>query len=370
MFLLTVLAFSTGLGWNPGGLGAAGDLLPAWLVRFGPATRSVASPIALLTVYESFALSFGLGGLVWAVRHGHRFGILLGVWAGAGILLLALMPGRTPLDILWVLLPLALLGGVAVERLAQGLRERGEWLGEGLHAPVVVILWVHCYLVLARYAVSGDPADLALLLLTVVLQGLLAAMFALAVRMDSALRAVAVGSGVVLLATTLSAAWSVAYVRPADPRELMTCDPTAIEVRDLVQTLRDLSWRETGLPSTLSFTLEAAPDSVLAWYLRDFSAVRRVEDLGVGMEGVGPVLVTERPDLRGLALVDAPGGVEYVGQSFALHRSWEPVEIGCTWEWPPRCRAAVKWLLFRATFSPSVVDRHVVLWLDRNVMGE
>jgi len=145
----------------------------------------------------------------------------------------------------------------------------------------------------------------------------------------------------------------------------LVSEPTAVEARDLVQTLRHLSWRETGIPVTLPFTLEAASDSVLAWYLRDFGAAHIVRDLGaLDMENVGEemarVLVTPRRDLRDLVATDAE--IEYVGQDFALRRSWDPLEVGCTWEWPLRCGDAVGWLLFRHTPSPPEIDRWAVLW--------
>ena len=366
---LFALALSTGLGWNPAGVGAAGDLLPAWIARFGSVLGSgsnpVVSPFVLMAVYESLALLLGLGGLVWGVRHGHRFGVLLGLWAGLAAILLVMMPGRAPLDVLWAVLPLALLAGIAVQALVRGLQTRGAWLSEGLYAPLVLILWAHCYLVLACYAESGEPADLALASLAVALQVLLALVFALTMRPDSALRGVAVGTVVALLALTLSAG---TYVRQATPRELLVRQTTAVEVFDLVQTLRDLSWSETGIATSLPFTLEAAPDSVLAWYLRDFSAARRVERLAaVSEDGVGPVVVTSRRDsdlalLLGDPAPDVPG-VEYAGQDSALSRSWDAREIACIWEWPPRCNAAVKWLFLRRTPSPPVADEWAVLWL-------
>jgi len=363
---LLVLALSTGLGWNPAGLGAAGDLLPAWLARFGPVSNPVASPLTLVAVYEPLALLFGLGGLAWAVRRGHHSGALLGLWAGLAALLLIMTPGRAPLDVLGVILPLALLTGIAVQAFVQSLQIQRAWLGEGLYVPLVLILWMYGYLVLARYAEVGNSVDLALALLVVVLQALLATIFALAVRPDAALRGAVVGTGVALLAVTLSAGWRVAYERPADPRELLVRQPTAVEVHDLVQTLRDLSWRETGIATSLPFTLEAAPDSVLAWYLRDFSAARRVERLG---EGVGlPVVVTSQRDLA-LRSRDSGVDAEYAGQDFALRRSWEPREVACTWEWPPRCNAAVGWLLRRRASSP-VTDEWAALWLRQDVAGE
>ena len=359
---LFTLALSTGLGWNPAGLGAAGDLFPSWIAHFAPVSDAVAPPLTLLAVYESLALIFGLGGLVWAIRQqtNKQTNKLLGLWAGLGALLLILMPGRMPLDLLWVLLPLALLTGIAVQALVRSLQAQGSWLNEGLYVLLVLILWAHCYLVLVRYAETGNVADVALVLLTVVLQMLLAAVFALVVSLDTALRGIAVSTGIALLAVTLSVGWNLAHTRPADSRELLVRQPTAVEVRDLVQTLRDLSWRETGMPVTLPFTLEAAPDSVLAWYLRDFSAARRVERLS----DFGGALVTwqrgDEPEHPAPAL---PDGVEYVGQGFALRRSWDVREIACVWEWPPRCQAAVRWLLLRRTPSAPVTDEWAAFWL-------
>jgi len=366
VFLLVGLALSTGLGWNPTGFGAIGGGVLAWFARFGRGSISVGSPLMHLVLYEPLGLLFGLGGLADAIRRKDRRGVLLGLWAGIGALLLTLMPGRSPLDTLWPVLPLALLTGAATESIVQHLREQGEWLTEGLYIPVVVILWIHLYLMLARYAVSGSPADLALALLALALQILLAMIFALVMRAHGALRALGVGTGVVLLGFTVAIGWGTAHVRPADPRELIAGEPTDAGVRDLVQTLRDLSWEETGLPTTLPLTLEAAPDSVLAWYLRDFGAARSL-DLE---EDVGSVVVTTRRDSNPPGLADVSDGVEFEGQDFVLRRRWSPVEIGCTWEWPPRCNAAVKWLLFRDTPVEPEIVQWAVVWRQQEPVSE
>ncbi|MEA3341273.1 MAG: hypothetical protein U9R15_15015 [Chloroflexota bacterium] len=358
---LTVIALSTGLGWNLAGVGVVGDLLLDWFARFGPAANPAASLLTILIAYEPLALLFGLGGLVWAVRRGHRFGALMGLWAGLGVLLLILMPGRSPLDTMWIILPLALLAGIAVESLARSLRERGDWLGEGIYIPVTLVLWVHTYLVLARYAARGEPTDLFLALLVIALQAVMGVMFALVMRPAAALRGAAAGIGLALLAFTLSAAWGAAYARPSDPREPLLRAPTALEVRDLAQTLRTLSWRETGMATTLPLAFEAAPDSVLAWYLRDFSAARRVESLTA--EDAGLTLVTSQRDL---SLAEG----EYVGQDFVLRRSWNPDAARCAWGWPPQCSAAAKWLLLRRTPLPPVADQWAVLWLENREIGK
>jgi uncharacterized protein (TIGR03663 family) len=363
--LLTGFGLSTAMGWNPAGLGSVGNLLATWIARFGSAAElPTASPVKLLVVYDPLALIFGIGGLAWAMRRGRRLGTFLGVWAAVGILLLLLMPGRTPLDVSWVVLSLSLLLGLGIEALVQNLRDHGHWLNEGLHVPVVVFLWIHLYLMLSRYSVYADATDLALALLTVALPGLLALVFGLAMKLDAALRAVVVGTAIVLLGLTLSAGWGGAFIRQSDPRELLARAPTATEVRDLLQTLRDLSWRETGFPTTLSVLYEVPLDPVVAWYLRDFGAARAVErlrseDIVATWEAGGAVLTADAGALTRLEALNS----EYAGQDFVLRRRWSPSEVACVWEWPPRCQDAVGWLLLRKTLAPPVASQQVVLWV-------
>jgi uncharacterized protein (TIGR03663 family) len=364
VFLAAGLALATGLWWNPAGLGAAGDLLASWVGRFRPVPAPAPFPLTVLFVYEPLALLFGVLGLIATIRQDVRIGRLAGLWAVLSLLLLVLMPGRAAFDMLWLVLPLALLAGLGLRWLAQSLRDRGAWLSEGLYVPVVVILWVHEYLMLARYAELDDPAHLALAFLTLALQVLLAMIFGLAIGVETALRGLGAGTAIAFLAATLAAGWGGAHERPADPRELLVREPTAVEVRDLVRTLQDRSWRRTGIPTTLPLAVEAAPDSVLAWYLRDFTAARRVDSFAQEEETALPdVLVNAPPDLSAPGLPAALDGSVYVGQDFALRRRWDPALVACTREWPPRCGAAVRWLLFRDTAQPPVVDQWAVMWV-------
>jgi uncharacterized protein (TIGR03663 family) len=362
--VLVGLMFATAFWWNPAGLGAAGDLLSEWAARFGPISASTIAPSTLLMMYELAISLLGLGGLAWSIRIRNRFGILMGVWASLAFVLLHVMPGRTELDIVWVLLPLTLLAGLALEYLIGSLQREGDWLSEGLHVPVVILLWCHLYLVLGRYAAYGNVADLALATLTIALQGLLTVIFALAARVGAALRALATGTGIVLLVVEISFGWGVAHLRPSDPRELLVGEATAIEVRDLIETLSNLSWRRTGLPFTLPFVLETPSDPVLAWYLRDYTAARQVEVSRVEDSEIPPavlVSVHSTNSLESERTLDR--GEDYVGQAFALSRSWDMKEIKCTQGWPPDCRSAIKWWLFRDSPTFPVVRQEAILWL-------
>ncbi|MFL7793784.1 MAG: hypothetical protein AB8I69_16695 [Anaerolineae bacterium] len=362
-FLLAVLIFATGMGWNLSGVGATGDLLSAWISRFGMITIL---PLVSLIIYEPLGWLAGLVGLAWFVWKKRRLGLLLGLWIGVALLLLVVASPQTSMRAVWVVLPLALLSGGAVEAVVQNRRAFRRWRREWLYACIVLVLWIYLYLRLMSYGLYGKPLDLIVGILAFslpLLLALLAITFAATsgddreVRTEivggagSALRGAAAGSGIALLLITFSIGWGCAQVRPADPRELLVHESTAVEVRNLVQSLQDLSWRETGLPTTLRITYEAPADSVLAWYMRDFGSARRVDDLReLEPWEWNTVLVTLNRDWA----FDLPEGVDLVGRDFALSRSWSPQKLGCFFEWPP-CSGAVEWLLHR---TPTFTERN------------
>ncbi|HDQ70565.1 MAG TPA: hypothetical protein ENN19_00530 [Chloroflexi bacterium] len=385
------LAFSTMLGVNPGGLGATGGLLADWLAGF-QARESTMPPLTLLLIYEPVALLFGLGGIGVVLWRQHRFGIVLGMWVVFSSFLLALAPGRAPLAMLGIVLPLSLLVGITCEQLIQTFLRESHWVNEGIHAPVVVILWIHCGLMLARYTVSGTLSDLALVLLTVALQIMLAAMFAITMDVGAAVRALLMGTGFVALGVTFAAGWGVAHVRPADPREPLLHAPTDLGMHALVETLRERSWRETGLPNTLPIAYQANLDSPLAWYLRaldsGFSQARLIDDSRERADTPGErpstdrlfsTIVTAERDPSALAEIlnlpyDTLGDTDdsttpIVGQDFVLHRRWDPKIVDWTWAWPPpdrlypQFRDLVKWWMFRETDTPPPVEETLVLWV-------
>jgi uncharacterized protein (TIGR03663 family) len=414
-FVLAVFVFATGLGWNLPGVGAAADLLPAWFARLGGLSLL---PLADFVLYEPLPLLIALGGLVlavlfksvwlvqqWLIRRKQRTGMLsglaslarwwrdcwrrrigtlVGLWIGVGFGMLIVMPPESPVDAVWLVLPLALFSGFAVEAAVQNWRAVTKWRAEWVYVFITSALWVYLYLRFSRYGLMGDPLDLVVgimaLVFPLLLLALAALIFALISGDDrvvtaeiiggarSALHGAMLSTAGVLLAITFSAGWGVAHVRPTDPRELLVYEPTALEVRDLVQTLRGLSWRETGLPTTLEFTYEAAPDSVLAWYLRDFSAARRVDDLReVDLWEWGAAVVTLD---RGWVPESPEASEALAGQDFVLSRSWRIDKVSCIWEWPP-CNEAVEWLIRRdpaladwsewAALEPEA-DRWVVVW--------
>jgi hypothetical protein len=310
-------------------------------------------------------VTFGILGLVWGLHRGVRVAGLLGLWGALGLLLLHLMPGRAPTDVIWVVVPLSFLAGLGVELLVRAWSYSDAAL-RAAYAALVLVLWAYAYLAAGRFAARGDQADLALVVIAVVVQGLLGLSFGLALGPSATLHTAGAATGIALLGLTLSAAWGVAYGHPADPREVLLSQPTDFGVRDLVQTLRDLSREQTGMPTALEFVLEAPEDSVLVWYLRDFAMVEREDHVGdAGRLPLGAIVVTTDADCAGSAALDA----EYVGQDFALQREWTPRALGCQ-VWQLDCSSALSWAMYRDTPSMPEAAQCVVLWRPLEVAAD
>jgi len=356
-------ALSTGLGWNLAGLGAAGGHLASWVARFGAAGPRAASPLLLLVLYELFGFVWGLGGLIWGLVEGREEPVVLGFWAVGAGLVLGLMPGRAATDLLWVVVPLALLTGMGIDALARGARVARAAVGRrvGLrlaYGSLVVVLSAHGFLMLAQYGYRGDRANLVLAAIAVVVQAPLALSAGLILGAGRTLRTAAAGIGLVLLVFTVGAGWDAAYGHPADPREPLQAEPTALNVRDLVTTLEELSWLETGMRTTLPFVYETEEHSTLAWYLREFDDAERVTRLeDVEREKLSDVLVTEGRESAVLGMTAEP----YTGQDFSLSRRWSPRSLGCQF-WDADCRAAVEWFLFRTGVPLPEAETWATLW--------
>ena len=363
ILLSGLMGFSTGLGWNLAGLGAVGGHLAGWVGRFAAAGPRPASPLLLLMVYEMFGLVGGLAALAWGLAEGREEPVVLGLWTAGAALVLSIMPGRAPTDLLWVVVPLALLVGVGIEGVLQGVRGRlaaGETkLGIQLaYGGLVVVLAAHGFLMLAQYGYRGDRANLALALVAAAVQVPLALSAGLLLGAGRTLRTAAAGIGMVLLVFTVGAGWSAAYRHSADPREPLQAEPTALNVRDLVATLEELSWQETGARTALSFVYEAPEHSILTWYLREFENAKQVTRLeDVEPANLGAVVVSEGR-VEGV-LSEAPEG--YAGQDFALSRRWSPRALGCRF-WETGCNAAVEWFLFRSGVPVPEAETWATLW--------
>lgn len=150
-------ASATGLMWRPGGLAAAIDLFPAWLT--GPAQTGATAwhwPLQVMVICEPLAIVTGLVGLTLALGRNRRFAGFLITWLLVAMLLSMARPARTSGDVLLAVIPLAMLGGYALQALGDSLRSMRFSVQEGI--LMLVMLPVIAYFVLGLAANVNNPA--------------------------------------------------------------------------------------------------------------------------------------------------------------------------------------------------------------------
>ncbi len=365
---MVLIAGATGFLWRPSGLGTAADLFSAWLSGFGSAPlgqsplTSPAWPWQVLAVYEFLVVILGFTGLFWAVQRDAPSAVFLIVWLAVALLLVAVRPGRTAGDILLVIVPLALLGGYALEALAQTL-PAGHLSAEET-VVVAVMLPVIAFLVLSVAAYANNPTAnvlssqaLALGPFAALIPLFLAAAIGIIVLMLAAAVStteIALHGGTIAILATLvmatwAAGWGAAQNHPGDPRELLWGpETTAPAVRDLVRDVAKLSADTTTDPTTLAFAVQSPPsNSVLGWYLRDMRNAHFVSALDA--ESIPAVFITTDPQPPSL-----PNAGSYAGERFTVQQEWR-LSGGPAAD-------VVKWFLYRRAESPKPTQQ-ATLWV-------
>ncbi len=354
---LGLFVFGAGLGFHPAGLAAAGEQFLRWLRVNSSAISSV--PLALAS--EPLILLAGLVGAALALGRRHGMGLLWTFWAvtGAAQWLLGFGQGYEQGQALSLLVPLAGLGGIAVEEMARALQGRGRGVGGGLYIAISLVLWAYTVLLLARYSRYGQWAELALVGISLAFQAVLVLFFGLTISVpregetpeeatrrafSTALSTAGVSLLMVLVAVTFGIGWRGGHFCSTDPACALTPNPTAPDVRLLVEQIRWVGARHGLLRPSVA--LMGTPDPALVWALREF-------DLRV----VGPDAVTgdDRP-LIVVAPADVPVPSGYAGSAFTLRRSWVRPQLPHQW---------VRWWFYREPPVPSQPADQVVLWVSQ-----
>jgi hypothetical protein len=340
-------------------LGALGDNLARGLRGF--VFRPPDAPYlgTVLVVYEPWAL-FGLVGLVrtWGAQEAWKR--YLAGWGAAALVASLAYPGAMPYHALWAVVPLAVLAGLALADLLTPDSEAPPW-ARWLHAMGVVGLLALAGQALARQVARPQqipleewniniPLDLVMAGAALALMSMLWAIFALAWGRRHAWRGLALG--LLLAGVTLSVGQSVslAFIRPADPYELLNVAPAQPGLDRLVATARDVSELSGSHPLEAEITVYAPPDGALAWALRNFRSVEYVRYIDATTSSEMIVLPAEGLEL---AL-----GSEYVGQDFVIERAWRPGGLSD--------QGVLAWLLFRRGEIPTSEER-VVLWVRDDI---
>jgi hypothetical protein len=293
VFVITLLGVSTLALSQPGGLGAAADLLAAWVSRFKLGS-GWSLPLRAIMRYEIAVVVLGVPAAVAALLHRDQFSRLLLLWIGLLLLLILVQAGELTNAAL-VTLPAALLVGRWLQTVYDGMVGGRVWL------PTLAMgTWGLVALVnIGRYA--RLPASQIQPLLTVLLLLIIISFTALALLEHPRDGASGVAFGLLLLLLFFSwgTAWRLTHVTGNDPRELWTTAGTSEDVRMLRRTLREASYQLAGADDELAL-LSSVDNDVVRWYVRDFDDVSFAVAIPPGTTSTAVLTPAEQaPQLEG-----------------------------------------------------------------------
>jgi hypothetical protein len=312
----------------------------------------------LLPIYEPLIVLAGLGGVVVAMRRGGVIAVLLAVWSIGALLVTLMQPGRQAVDLAVALAPLALLGGLAIQRLIDAASYRGVWMAEGAIWLITGPLAGYLVIILSGYAIGRNVVGnaqlagqslnplLSFVVLAAILSLIIAGVFSLAIGFAATLRASALSLLAVLIFVSFGNMWSVTQLRVGDPRELMWGPVTTTnDVHALIEGAEAASIRTTGQIHQASVWLSLPQrDPVIEWYLRKFANVTTTGSADAPAAIAITPLGTEPPVKPG----------EYLGAKFVTRKAWSPATLtGDT---------LLRWLLYREADQVLPVQT-LILWV-------
>jgi hypothetical protein len=308
-----------------------------------------------------------------------RFLLAWLVWG----LLLVLCPGRTPLVLAMVSLPLLFWAAYGLTVLLRQVQEGVAWRENGLLLAILTILLISFAFLLAELStnVSFNGALARNLLIGLVLILLLILAYTLWLDGRQARLTTGVLLATVLLLWTISSNWQLNQRFDLAYPDGFFAAYTNPDVRRLAAAVQTLSAQRRGDAGELPVQVEmtGTPDPVLGWYLRDMRNLTWVLAPGMADGQSPPVVITHSAE-------DAVNqlAASYMGSRYALRDHWSPASLTAN-EMPPaapaselgvgarlqarintlwsaRWRDSLRWLIYRDAPATPPSDK-VILWV-------
>jgi len=335
-----------------------------WLGQFalpfgnqgGPA--AVTAPFLALGRYEPLLLLAlpGVMAALWSLNQKQQPGLFFVAWVVSLAILWLVQPGVLG-NVVLIILPAALLIGLASEALYHESRTATSWVAWGVTVGLL-FLGMLILIALARFSrlAAANPADSDQLWLALLGVIAVATLVFAAATWDStaALQGLWLGAALLLLYFQWGTSWHLNQLAANDPRERWVATGTHNEVRLMVDTLKDISQQAVGSDHDLAvFSVVDSP--VLRWYLRDFH--RFQSGAAVPLQGESDIVIS--PPDSDLAL-----GSDYVGTDFRLLRQ-KSVEM--TADSQSRLLDSLNWWLFHESGAP-VDETAVIVWVRSDLV--
>jgi hypothetical protein len=332
---------------SPDGLNAAAGAFPTYLFGWvSPSGVPPLLPLAALGVYESFALFFGILGMIRGWEEKDPLSQGMSLWAGAAFFLAILYPSREAFHLLWVIFPLWVLAAKEISRYFQlPNTERVEILSAAALTFILLIFgWLNLA-ALSLYPVDSlsNPKHILLLLSSALLVILTLLFIGLGWSRRIAIYGGFWGLFAALTLYTISVAWGAAGLRVPQGTELWTPAPPP-DADLLLQTVDNLSeWSQGGDAYAQPVNVVGIDSPALFWLLRN-------HDLHI----LDSIPFDEPPALILTPPIDSLGlPAEYRGQDFVWRKTpaWEQTSLAA-------------WFLRRETFA---IPDKIYLWARADI---
>ena len=359
----------------------------------------VSWPWLRLLVDEALALVLGGAGIVlWAMQRVRgevgdtRLGTLWLGWLAWGILLW-LLPGRSPLALPMVSLPLLCFAATWLAHVLAARPAQIEWRETGAVVFTLAVLLISGVLwavaLVANRAFDPILAQAAGIILALALAILVT--FAIWTSRQTALWVGAILLSMILGMVYIRSGWQLTNDDPIMQPSGWQAAVAHPEVRLLAEDVATLSAHRAGDPyempvqvqvaatvSPLDETLAARPDPIIGWQLRQMRNLTWVRGPQIDeMSSVRPLVITSgsstAQEEANVALPAGYGGSVYQVEAWWLPRmldnqAEETEEAAATWtqqwmaqQWTAQWQPWWRWLFYREVTQPPQT-RDVVLW--------
>lgn len=379
LFLAALILGATTLLAQPDALQIVSRSLAIFVERFGGSDYSLGWAFLRLITDAPLIFFVGILGVILAWRNpiaDVRLRLFATLWLVLGLVLL-ILPGRTPYDLLLLGAPLAIFTAITIGKLVESIAIAfllEDWIDALLLALVLSLLAVALlfWSTGAIWSREGASTTLLITLLLVALGIVLVAVFAWLVSARQALIVTLVVTIGVLAALGVASAVRLSTPeRPSRPTGFFV-ENAYPGLRHLITDVRTLSDRRKGddreLPVLVINDATRTPDPLLGWTLRSMRNLRFIDSwqvVATYADQTPPLVITPGEDTA-----VSQWNQFYLGSPYRTTVRWTPDALPTlagrpegSSTWSDLVRPWLRWLHMREA-PPGAVDQ-VNLWATR-----
>lgn len=343
VFLVSFLGFASMMIFTPNGISAFGA---SFIEVKGLITNSQPSSLILtalaLPIYSPVVFVAGFIQGILAAKARDRIGVLAFVYVLVTGLVILVLPGRQPLMLTWLIVPLAYLASLAIDKILS--YAAFDFKQPGLIAGFVVLILIFLWQVFGSINQGRVEMNQFLLYsgagIVILLVCAILAILGWSVKVTGI--GYAWGFLLIFSLYTISAAWHSSGISSATSKEFWNFGETPSQVELVKKTVSEVSSTVRGVNNGLDVYALGSISPALEWQLRDQNLLRV---MSISYENA-PGLVISPVDTS----IDP---TQFRGQDFVLRSrmDWSSLTVQ---DW-------MKWIMIRSIEPVNVED--CILWV-------